>query len=83
MGVHRIGHQAQVAHVVVVAQARARVRRFVRAVVDRAVLGADHAPTAFGLETAQRGQHARPLIAHAGTVRHLVETIGRGDRAQF
>ncbi len=51
--------------------------------MDRAVLGADHAPAALGLDAAQRRQHARTEPPEPGAVGDLIEPVFRRDRADL
>ena len=51
--------------------------------MDLDFLGAYHAPAAFGLDAAHGGMSARIAITKSVAMRHLVKTIGSGDRADL
>jgi hypothetical protein len=72
--------QGQGHDVIVVPKRQERIGTVVRAWMDRAIFGADHAPAAFGLHPAQGGTRLRALPAEAGGVRGLVKAVGRRDR---
>ena len=73
--VQAVAHDRQVAHVVVVPDARRHAMRVVRLGVDRAVLGAEGPPAALRLHAAVIGLEAGLLRARADAVGHLVEAI--------
>ena len=83
MCVNRIGHHAQIAHIIVIAQACAGIGRFVGTGMNRTVFGAHHAPATLGLDAAQRRHHLRTVVTHAGAMRHLVKAVGSGYRAEL
>ena len=76
-----LGDAGEQAHVPLVPEARHAIGAVVGARVDGAVFGIDHAPAALGLDLAEAPQAAGKIDAHAGAMGHLVEAIGRGDRA--
>src|SRR5262249_1171241 len=75
MAMHGLGHERLRLYVVLIPERREGVGSVVRGGMDRAVFGADHAPAAFGLHRTHGCQRLRQGIAHARTVRHLVESI--------
>ena len=79
--VHRVGHQPVGADIFIVPERGIGKGLVVRGWVDRAEFGVDHAPAAFGLDPAHGGEHLRSAPAHAGAVRHLIETVLGGDRS--
>ena len=78
--VNRFGHAGEDRDVPLVPQPQLDEGRDVGAVVDLALLGADHAPAAFGLDAAQDGHGGWVAVAHAVAMRHLVEAVGRRHR---
>ncbi|MEI2807145.1 MAG: hypothetical protein V9G18_14785 [Albidovulum sp.] len=81
VGMDRRGHRCVVSHVAVVPERGIGRVGVVRAGMDRAVFGIHHAPAALGLDPSHGGERVGVEVAHAGAVRHLVEAVGRGDRA--
>jgi hypothetical protein len=79
VGVNRLGHARQVGDVAIVPQARLGKGRDVGRVVNVALLGADDAPAALGLDAPHMGHAGREDPAHAVAVGHLVEPVGRPD----
>ena len=51
--------------------------------VDLDLLGAYHGPAAFGLDPAHIGLAGRIAVSHAVAVRHLVEAVACGHRADL
>ena len=81
MGMDGVHRQPERRHAGLVPQPRLVGGRDVGGRVDFRLLGGDHAPSALGLDAAKRGFRIRVAVPHAGAVRHLVEAVGRGDRA--
>src|SRR5208283_2372290 len=81
--VDMIGHRLEVAHVALVPDARREAMRVVGLRMDRAVLGVDAGPAAFGLERAVRRLKARSVRARADAVRHLIKAIAQRLRADL
>ena len=80
MGVDALRDGGKGRKVPVVPKARLVGRGQVRGRVDFRLLGGDDTPAAFRLHAAQPGFRIGIAVAHAGTVRHLVEAVGRRDR---
>ena len=55
----------------------------VRRRVDLDLFGADHSPAALGLDLTHVRLARRIAVSHAVAVRHLIETVSRGDRADL
>ena len=51
--------------------------------MDLRFFGADHAPAAFGFHAAHGCQSLRHAPAKSIAMRHLIETIRRGDRSDL
>ena len=69
--------------VLVVPESQFDERADVRGRVDLDLFGADHGPAALGLDLAHVGLAGRIAVTHAVAVRHLVEAVARGDRADL
>ena len=69
--------------VLVVPQPQLDERADVGCRVDLDLLGADHGPAALGLDPAHVGLAGRIAVSHAVAVRHLVEAVACGDRADL
>src|SRR4029077_18181763 len=82
MRVYLLGHRREIRDIPVIPQCSERIGLVVRGWVDRAVLGADHAPATFRFHTAHRRERAWQRMTHAAAVRHLIEAIRRGDRTE-
>ena len=77
---HLLGHQGVRAYVLVVPQHGERQRRIIRARMHRHGARADDTPAALGLDSPESGTHVGQRIGHAAGMRHLIETVGSGDR---
>ena len=77
MTVHVLDHLCVGSNVFVIPQRVRGQRCVVGARVDRAVLGAHHAPAALGLGLAHGCHAVGPVVSHAGAVGHLVEAVRR------
>ena len=51
--------------------------------MDGIVFGADHPPTALGLDCAHGSKGLGAQVAHAGAMWNLIEAVLRGDRADL
>ena len=80
---YRLAGYCKLFEVLVVPQAEIGERRFVRAGMNRAILGTDDTPAAGSLGRAQRSGTVGPHVTHAGRMRRLVKAVGRGHRADL
>ena len=78
--VRLLAHEREIARVVVVPQPRHGPRGTIRLRMDRAELGADRRPAAFGLRRAEPCLRAGPVGAEARAVGHLVEAVAQDFR---
>ena len=80
MGVDCIGNPRQHRHVLLIPIAQLDERGDVARRMDFHLLGAHHAPAAFGLYRPHGGQRRGVAVAHPVAVRHLVEAVLGPDR---
>ena len=81
VAVYTLDHLALPRQILVAPQPHSRKRTDVAPRVHHHVLGADHAPAAFGLDLAHRGRRPRRPVAGAVAVGDLVEAVLCGHRA--
>ncbi len=80
---HAVRHMPEIDDVAIVPQGREHVGRKIRFRGDRAGLGTNAAPAAFGLHFAERGLCAGPERPCAVTMGNLIKPIFHGLRANF
>lgn len=73
--VSEVDHHLELAHVLLVPEARTQERSRITRGMDRAVLRVDNGPSALGLHPPKVGVGQRKLSAQAGAVRTLIEAI--------
>ncbi len=83
MRVDRVGHQGVAADIVVVPQGGKGKGVVVGSRMNRTIFGVHNPPATLGFDAAHGGQSLRATPAHAGTMRHLIESVFGGDRANF
>ncbi len=81
VGVDGVGGEPQRGHIAVVSDVGGHVGRLVTVGRHGCVLHAHPAPPSLGLDPTEGGLGARLAGAEAGGVRHLVEAVGEGLRA--
>jgi hypothetical protein len=81
--VDMVGHGAQVANVALVPDASRKAVGVVGFRMDRAVLGIDAGPAAFGLDRPVRRLETRAVGAGAVAMRHLVEAVAQRLRTDL
>src|SRR6056297_867364 len=80
---HLVGHLTQLGNILVLPQAQFNERGDFRTVVHLALFGKDHAPATFGLDTPHFRRGGWIAIPTTVAVRHLVEPVLGGKRADF